>query len=149
MSWALAVKLLPGKCHRATLIGELNIGSGNGLVLSGRSHYISHYCPRSMSSYWLVRERRRNSSALAMELRLSWTNPSLERRKHKSSALAMELRLSCTNPLNYGITRPQWVKVKSYKVLYKMKLTIIHRMQLVKFMMGQNLPPKIIVTFLE
>ena len=41
----------------------------------------------------LVQERR-NSSALAMELRLSCTNP--ERRN--SSALAIELRLSCTNP---------------------------------------------------
>ena len=63
----------------------------------------------------LVQERR-NSSALAMELRLSCTNPSkylhdefklslhiegLVEESRNSSALAMELRLSCTNPWKY------------------------------------------------
>ena len=42
---------------------------------------------------------RRNSSALAMELRLSCTNPDgLVQGRRNSNALAMELRLSCTNP---------------------------------------------------
>ena len=39
-------------------------------------------------------QERRNSSAFAMELHLSCTNPE----KHNSSALAMELHLSCINP---------------------------------------------------
>ena len=50
-------------------------------------------------------QERRNSSALAMELRLSCTNPSicwpidrLVQERRNSSALAMELHLSCTNP---------------------------------------------------
>ena len=43
-------------------------------------------------------QERRNSSALAMELRLSCTNPSMWQERRNSSALAMELRLYCTNP---------------------------------------------------
>ena len=54
----------------------------------------------------LVQERC-NSSALAMELRLSCTNPAilwdiidgLVQERRNSSASVMELRLSCTNPL--------------------------------------------------
>ena len=48
----------------------------------------------------LVQERR-NSSALAMDLRLSCINPSKDRlmqERRNSSASAMELRLSCINP---------------------------------------------------
>ena len=49
----------------------------------------------------LVQERR-NSSALATELRLSCANPSnidrLVQEGRNYSALAMELRLSCANP---------------------------------------------------
>ena len=51
----------------------------------------------------LVQERR-NSSALAMELRLSCTNPSFDgllSERRDTSALAMELRLSCTDPSTY------------------------------------------------
>ena len=56
----------------------------------------------------LVQERR-NSSALAMELRLSCTYPSIDRlvqERRNSSALAMELRLSCTNLSNWGHLSP-------------------------------------------
>ena len=52
----------------------------------------------------LVQERC-NSSALAMELRLSWTNPSVDgsvngsvQKRRNSIANALELRLSYTNP---------------------------------------------------
>ena len=50
----------------------------------------------------LVQERR-NSSALAMELRLSCTNPltdGLVQERCNSSVLAMELCLSCTKAIN-------------------------------------------------
>ena len=52
-------------------------------------------------AYVLVQERR-NSSALAMELRLSCANPIdvLVQERRNSSALAMELRLSCPNPID-------------------------------------------------
>ena len=46
----------------------------------------------------LVQERR-NSSALAMELRLTCTNPSiLSQDPPLTSPLAIKLHLSCTNP---------------------------------------------------
>ena len=65
--------------------------NGNTLYFEGKSP-----CYNRTALYidGLVQERR-YSSALAMELRLSCTNP-LER--CTSSVLAMELHLSCTNP---------------------------------------------------
>ena len=47
-------------------------------------------------------QERRNSSALALELRLSCTEYGLLQEKHDSSALAMVLRLSCTK---YGLVQ--------------------------------------------
>ena len=47
-----------GECHKTTYRWLINIVSGNGLVLSGTSHYLSHYWWRSMSPYGITRPQR-------------------------------------------------------------------------------------------
>ena len=75
------------------------------IVEFGRSPYLQGIDQELLNRYCYVNgleQERCNSSALAMELRLSCTNPwmdGLVQERCNSSALALELRLSRTNPL--------------------------------------------------